>query len=365
MEKEKKNKKWLLIILLILFLLICLFLFIKFGMNKKYTITLDPDGGGEITKIEVKDGEIIKLPEEPTKDGYKFSAWVNEENNVVTKGTIITKDTKLKAVWIDEDVSTITLTFDTGGAEEIDGLIIEKNKIILLPVAPIKKGYVFAGWLNEDGNIVVEGTTITKDTKLKAIWIKNDAKIRTIVFNVDGGSAIPNIIIENGKVIIFPVNPTKIGFVFKGWVDSNGNAITKDTIINDNITIKAIWIEPYTCPSGCTPKGDGSTCTKVSATGLTTGTGCPSGYTLKNNQCLNLSKEYNANNLETSPWWSCNNGDFGYDVCSGQDANGLGGGCDRKCAPKTNKISTSVCPSGYTKEGNTCKKTETIKCTAN
>ena len=43
--------------------------------------------------------------------------------------------------------------------------------------------------------------------------------------------------------MIFPVNSTKIGFVFKDWIDENDNNIDKDTIITDDITIKAIWVE--------------------------------------------------------------------------------------------------------------------------
>lgn len=96
MDKEGNKKKWIIIIILFILLLIALFLFFKFGISKKYMITLDTGGGTEIASIEIKNGEFIKLPEEPIKDGYKFSAWVNENNNVVTKHTKITKENDLK-----------------------------------------------------------------------------------------------------------------------------------------------------------------------------------------------------------------------------------------------------------------------------
>lgn len=65
-------------------------------------------------------------------------------------------------------------------------------------------------------------------------------KTNTIKFNTDGGNKIGNIIVENGKVISLPINPTKTGYAFAGWVDENGNSVTKDTIINKNMTIKAL-----------------------------------------------------------------------------------------------------------------------------
>ena len=49
------------------------------------------------------------------------------------------------------------------------------------------------------------------------------------------------------------------------------------TIVNENMTIKATWKEPYTCPSDCTPIGDGSKCTRTTTKDVVTYTGCPSG----------------------------------------------------------------------------------------
>ena len=35
-------------------------------------------------------------------------------------------------------------------------------------------------------------------------------------------------------------NPTKVGYVFEGWVDEDGNTITTDTIVNENMTIPSV-----------------------------------------------------------------------------------------------------------------------------
>ena len=70
------NKKVIIIIAIVLILLLII-LFLIFGEKGSYTITFDTNGGTEITSIEVKNGEIVKLPEAPTKDGYKFVGWTN------------------------------------------------------------------------------------------------------------------------------------------------------------------------------------------------------------------------------------------------------------------------------------------------
>jgi len=362
-EKKKKiefDKKTIIIIILILVLLLVI-IFLIFGRKGSYTITFDTNGGTEITSVEVKNNEIVKLPEAPKKDGHKFVGWINKDGKVITKGTKVTEDITLKAEWISNDAQTITAKFNTDGGNEIDNIIIEKGHIILLPIEPIKNGYIFVGWLDGNGNFITEDTVMTNNITLKAMWVKNDVKTSTVKFDTDGGSDIGSIFVETGKVILLPVSPTKTGYIFAGWVDENENAITKNSIVDKNITIKATWKEPYTCPSDCTPIEDGSKCTKEVSKEMSTTSSCPSGYTLKNGMCLDLNSQYHANSIDISPWWACNSSsEYMY---SEIDESGMG--AMMWCVKKTNKVTTKGCPSGYTQNGNVCKKTETISCKAN
>lgn len=356
---EKKNKLMIVLIIIILLLLFAV-VYLLFFRDSTYTITFDSNGGTEIANIEVENGEIVKLPEPPKKEGYKFVGWTNKKGQVVTKGTQVKKDLTLKAEWIKNDVKQITVQFDTDGGNEIDNILIEDGKVILLPIDPIKEGYTFIGWIDQNGYFINEGMIVKSNIILKAIWINEDAETVKIKFNTDGGSEIKGLIFEKGRGIILPSNPVKAGYVFSGWVDENGNPITLNSIINGNITLRAVW-KSYTCPSGCTPIGDGSKCTKEVTTQMISKTGCPSGYTLKNGQCLNMSTRYHAKSIDSSPWWSCNSSsEYMY---SEIDKSGMG--AMMWCVKKTNKITTKGCPSGYTQSGNICKKTETINCTLN
>lgn len=81
--------------------------------------------------------------------------------------------------------------------------------IILLPIEPVRDGYIFVCWLDGNGLFITEDTIITNNITLKAMWIKKDAKTSTVKFDTDGGSKVKNIIVENGKVILLPINPQK------------------------------------------------------------------------------------------------------------------------------------------------------------
>lgn len=352
-----KNKKIFFISLVLFIILLIIFvLYFLFGRTKYFIVTFDTDGGTAISDIKVSNREIIKLPKTPKKDGYTFIGWANKEGNIVTKETKFTKDITLKAKWINNNSETVAVSFDTDGGNTIDNIIMEKNNVILLPIAPIKEGYIFNGWIDENGNIISTNMIILNNIKLKAYWIKEGVETKTITINTDGGNKIDKIIVEKGKIILLPVNPKKEGYVFNGWVDENGNSIPKDLIIKDNITIKALWKDPYTCPEDCIPVGDGSKCTKDLTTNMITSSTCPNGYTMNNGKCTGT--KYHANN--GSNGWECNNSsDYMY-----TEEDGFGGAF-MWCVQTAPIVKKQVCPSGYEQSENICKRTETINCVAN
>lgn len=353
-----KNKNKLMIVLtIIILLLLFVVVYLLFFRDSTYTITFDSNGGTEIEDVEVENGEIVKLPEPPKKDGYKFVGWTNKKGQVVTKGTQVKDDLTLKAEWIKNDVKQLTVQFDTDGGNEIENILIEDGKVILLPIPPVKEGYTFIGWINQDGYFIDEGMNVTSNIILKALWVKEGAETVKIKFNTDGGSEVKGFIFEKGLGIILPSNPKKEGYVFGGWIDENGNSIAKGSIINENITLRAVW-KSYTCPSGCTPIGDGSKCTKEVTTKMTTKTGCPSGSILYNTWygsgsfCIKLSTKVDANIRQCDTWEAA---EVEY-----RDGNGK-----HWCVKTVKKVTTKGCPSGYKQSGDICKKTETVNCTLN
>ncbi len=64
-----------------------------------------------------------------------------------------------------------------------------------------------------------------------------------VQFETNGGTKIENIVVEKNEAMIMPENPTKEGYLFKGWFldDSFTTEITNPHIVVENITIYALW----------------------------------------------------------------------------------------------------------------------------
>jgi|GEM_PF-1101114 len=106
---------------------------------------------------------------------------------------------------------------------------------------PAKTGYVFKGWVDENGNAIAADAkvdfTVTKH--LYSTW---EIGKYTITFDTDGGSAVSTITGNYGSAVTAPANPTKEGHTFAGW-----DREIPSTIPAENITIKAKWnVNQYT-----------------------------------------------------------------------------------------------------------------------
>ena len=147
----------------------------------------------------------------------------------------------IAAIFIIKANKKFTITFDTDGGSKVESMEVKKNETCRLPRDPEKEGYIFLYWVDENGNSVLKDFVVTKDRKLKAKWAAEDAKMFTIKFDTDGGSSIPDMLVVEGEKVALPDNPTKDGYDFKMWVGADGQKFDKDKIIEEDITLKAIW----------------------------------------------------------------------------------------------------------------------------
>ena len=102
-----KNKKIIYILIVIVLLIIIGILSYFVFFNDK--ITINTDGGKVINNIEIKDGEITTLPV-IEKEGYKVIAYVNENKQIVRKGTKVTKKTKITPVYVKNNAEIIPIS---------------------------------------------------------------------------------------------------------------------------------------------------------------------------------------------------------------------------------------------------------------
>ena len=78
----------------------------------------------------------------------------------------------------------------------------------------------------------------------------------TVTFDTDGGDAIESQTIEKGSAVVKPATPKKAGYIFDKWT-LNGNPYEFGTAVNENITLKAIWVDPNNSNSS-SGSGEGS-----------------------------------------------------------------------------------------------------------
>ena len=270
-------KKWIISLSLIILLLIIFILFLLFSREKSFTITFNTDGGTVITDIKVLNDEIVKLPESPTKDGYTFIGWTDSNGNIITTGTKFTKDTTLKAKWVSNDAETITAVFDTDGGSSINNIVIEDGKTIILPNSPTKSGYVFAGWIDENGNLISEDTIINSKITLKATWkepytcpsdctpIEDGSKCsKEITTSVSTTPSCPSGYSLKNGICIGTRYPAKSIDISPWWACNSSSDYMYDEIDESGFGAM-MWCQPRVNP--------------------TTKQGCPSGYTQNGNIC--------------------------------------------------------------------------------
>lgn len=361
MEKEevkekKKNKKVLIIVIVLFVILAFIIVFLLFQLLKPKTIKFDL-GNGQTEEIIIKDGEQIKFPDPPVKEGYDFSGWANQKGEYVLDISEINEKEVYTPVYVDKKKKIYILTFKSDDVV-IGTFKLEEGKTLTEPIRPTKDGYIFMGWLNEDGNLINYENSITRDCTFTAYWISNKADYIEVSFDTDGGNEIEPIKVEKGKTLVLPVNPKKTGYVFGGWVDENGNSITNKTVASRDFKLKAIWKDPYTCPENCTPVGDGSTCTRVDYADKTNYSNCPSGYSMIEGRCIDAGNSFSAFGEENNSSGVCPSGYYTYTEVSGL-------GADLRCGKEVQKVTGERCPDGYSDNGSNCKKEETINCQAN
>ena len=169
-----------------------------------YKVSFDVDGS--INIVSVIEGKTVTRPSEPTKDGYKFIGWYNDDKLFDFK-TSIYSDITLVAKWekIDQvsEVTKYTVKFDSNGGSSVASQTVNEGNTVSKPTNPTRSGYKFVSWqLNgKDYNF---SSKVTKNITLTAKWEKIPDTYTIKFEKYDAYSPIGIIkVYQNGKVISF------------------------------------------------------------------------------------------------------------------------------------------------------------------
>ena len=194
-----------------------------------YAVSFDSSGGSTIDPLNYTIENGINAFPTPTKLGYKFLGWYDEDGKQIEnipKGTAGNRT--LTAKW---ELIEYSVTFDSNGGSDVASQSYTIEKGIDSFTMPTKSGYSFSGWFDEDGNKIESiPNNKTGNRTLKAKW---ETVPYDVTFDSSGGSdvASQSYTIEKG-IDSFPT-PTKLGYKFLGWYDEDG---TKTESIPDGKT---------------------------------------------------------------------------------------------------------------------------------
>ena len=201
-----------------------------------YKVTVDYQDSTPSRVYKVKENESYTFPETPSREGYSFKAWKIGSTEYQPKATItISSDTSVSAVWI--PIYTVTIDYKNGTENEI--LQKTEGSTLRLPDAPEREGYTFKNW-KVGSNTYAQNReiTVTDNITVTAIW--NEF---TVTFDTQGGTAVDNQIISKGGKAVKPSDPQKEGYYLYCWTTTGGLDFDFDTVIDNDITLVARWVE--------------------------------------------------------------------------------------------------------------------------
>ncbi len=222
-----------------------------------YTVIFQYDDGTKIDEQTVAHGQAATAPADPSREGYTFTGWDKEFDNI-TSDLTITAQFKIK---------TFTVTFKDHDDTVLKEETVEYGQAATAPADPSREGYTFTGWDKEFDNITSD-LTVTAQFKIKTF---------TVTFKDHDDTVLKEETVEYGQAATAPADPSREGYTFIGWDASF------DTVKGD-LTITALY-EPATYT--VTFKGqDGTTLKTETVThgGSATAPDAPAleGHTFKN-----------------------------------------------------------------------------------
>lgn len=213
-----------------------------------YTVTFESNGGDSIQPQAVKSGNLIVMPENPTKNGFEFTGWFTDTALTVPfdQSTPISSDTILYAGWKQDPISgeSLIVTFSSNGGTSVASQAVAYGALVIEPDSPDREGYEFGGWyVDAECTIGFDfSKPVTENTILYAKWnIVNP--VFTVRFETNGGTLIAEKQVLVGTLIDEPEVPIKKGYVFTGWYADSSllTLFSFDKPIDADITLYAGW----------------------------------------------------------------------------------------------------------------------------
>lgn len=213
----------------------------------KYIVNFHTDGGTAIANQTILDGELVTKPEDPIKTDYVFENWYTESTfvNVYNFSTPVHSNFSLYAKY-NEAPKYFTVTFESNGGTLIPTQTVKDGELVTKPEDPIKTDYVFENWYTEQSftNVYDFSTPVHKNLSLYAKY-NVIIKYFTVTFDSNGGTLIPNQVIQDGGLVTKPDNPVLTDYIFENWYTESTleNVYDFSTPVHSNFSLYAKYVE--------------------------------------------------------------------------------------------------------------------------
>lgn len=183
-------------------------------------------------------------PQEETAELKKVEETVVKESEKVVEPELELSESAVPTPVGAPVTKQYKVTFNPDNGKDSTFVFVEDGKNADEPTPPTKDGFDFVEW-QKDGVKFEFTTPITADITLKAVWkAKTPTPVTekfTVKFNSDGGSIVPDQTIDKGSMATKPADPTKDGYIFKGWYDGGVEFKFKTTPVTENKNLIARW----------------------------------------------------------------------------------------------------------------------------
>lgn len=232
------------------------------------TIKFDTNGGSKIEDIIIVKGETLKLPQNPTKAGYKFVTWETENGTPIYNEALLSESVTLYAVWEKEPSSSssskeskpsssTTLVEPTGVELNTTNktMVVNTTDKLVATVKPDNAKDKTVTWSSNKPNVI----TVDKNGNIKAVGL-GEATITVKTSN--GKTATTKVTSDVRSITLSAVNKTisKYGTItsttITANIDSNGYSVP-----NSLITWSAPDATGYTAPAYISINGKKATLT--------------------------------------------------------------------------------------------------------
>ena len=226
----------------------------------KYIVNFVDNEGKLISSQLVEEGASATAPESPSKSGYTFTGWDTDFNNVTENLTVTAQFEKNPSTVtpITTGLLKVDVTGGTGFTLTMNDVTRPQGTSYMNTKAPIGasvtlvantvEGVEFVGWVASNGAILSTSETYSFTTSgndyVKAMYKTDVDGVCLVVFKNDKAGSNGQILdmqyYAAADEVVFPADPTQVGFNFTGW-NMTEDEIKAQLAAGNAVTVLAAW----------------------------------------------------------------------------------------------------------------------------